>query len=195
MTLAVHPFAKRQTPDSHHSHFDGTWDELATLVKAYWSAGVTSPNNPGVQLVPMPPELVNRFFCNITPMTEEIPLQVSWQSRMPHEAPFFQITSPVDDIQSAKFPAKKVDIICYRHDILAADNDIPSDCLNADYYLININAYANDAPEPMHPTTMARNLLGLPGGTVPPVPYTPKEFAESIMYWNQHVKLSPSPNS
>jgi hypothetical protein len=189
--LAVHPFARRQVADSAHSHFEGSWDELVVLVQQAWRTGVTSPHNPGVQLVPMPTAMASRFFCSVVPVTSKLPLQVTWQPRVPGEAPFFQVSSPVSNVRTAKAPAHRVEIVCYRHDILAADNDIPDDVPLADYYLININAYATEAPEPMHPMTMARNLLGLPGGTVPPVPYTAQEFAQAVVYWNQHVRLGP----
>lgn len=41
--------------------------------------------------------------------------------------------------------------------------------------------------EPMHPLAMARNMLEKPGGTKSD--YSAQEFAESIYYWSQRVKV------
>lgn len=41
--------------------------------------------------------------------------------------------------------------------------------------------------EPMHPLTMARNMLELVGGTKSE--YTAKEFAEAVHYWSTHIKV------
>ena len=40
---------------------------------------------------------------------------------------------------------------------------------------------------PMHPLTMARNMLELPGGTKSE--YTAEEFAKAIYYWSQRVSV------
>src|SRR5262249_38220272 len=102
--------------------------------------------------------------------------------RVAGEAPFIQISS----LGTAKSPARHVEIILYSHETLAADGDAPA-TREADYYIVSVNAYPTPEPSPMSPMTMARNFLGLKGGTRPEVPYTAEEFARSIMYWGQHT--------
>jgi hypothetical protein len=44
--------------------------------------------------------------------------------------------------------------------------------------------------EPMSPIAMAKNLLGLPGGTH--ADYTAEEFARSILFWARHAMVMSS---
>ncbi|MEM0952113.1 MAG: tRNA (guanosine(37)-N1)-methyltransferase TrmD [Cyanobacteria bacterium P01_H01_bin.74] len=60
--LGIHPFVTRQTPESHHAHFNGSWDALLALTKKYWKNRVPSPNNPLVFLVPLPEAACEQFF-------------------------------------------------------------------------------------------------------------------------------------
>ena len=183
--IGVSDFVRRQTPESPHNHFAGTWDELCQLVLEHWEQRRVSPHNPEVMLVPMPAELLPRFFTGIVEVTENTPLQASFAPRAEGEDPFIQVTAP----GYSKMPARRVDIIAYSHEILAEDGDAPEP-KQADYYIVSINAYATEADEPMNPMTMARNFLHLKGGTQPKTPYTAQEFAESIVYWSRRVRIS-----
>jgi hypothetical protein len=87
-----------------------------------------------------------------------------------------------------KMPARRAEVILYSHETLAQDGDAPA-TREADFYIISINAYTTEQAEPMSPMTMARNFLGLKGGTRPETPYTAQEFAESILYWSQHARI------
>jgi len=80
-----------------------------------------------------------------------------------------------------KAPATQVRIICYAHDLLAKDGDNSTD---ANFEVITILAEIGEKA-PMPPVTMARNFLNAAGGTKGD--FTPQQFAESIMYWAQHV--------
>lgn len=182
--IAVHDFARRQTPESQHNHFGGTWEELIELVSRHWPRRRISPHNPEVALVPMPENQLHRFYAGIVEVTSETPLEAVFAPRVAGEDPYIQVASP----GGKKTPAKKVDIVCYSHEVLAKDGDAPA-VKEADYYIININAYATDEEEPMRPMTMARNLLGLKGGTKPEVAYSPEEFARAIVYWSRHVRV------
>jgi hypothetical protein len=184
--IGVLDFVKRQTKDSPHDYFDGSWEELVALVEAQWEHRKTSPNNAGVLLIPMPESILPRFYTSTVPVTENTPLQARFAPRVPGEAPFIQVTAP----GGVKSPARHVEIILYSHDTLAADGDAPP-IREADYYIVSINAYPTENPSPMSPMTMARNFLGLKGGTKPQVPYTAEEFARSIVYWSQHVHTTP----
>lgn len=183
MTLVgILDFVKRQTKDSPHDHFEGGWEELIKLVETHWEHRKVSPHNPGVLLVPMPETVLNRFFSSTVTVTENMPLQARFAPRVPGEAPYIQLAAP----GVAKSPAKAVEIILYSHDTLAANGDAPP-TREAEYYVVSINAYPTPEPAPMSPMTMARNFLGLKGGTQPKTPYTAEEFARSIVYWSQHV--------
>lgn len=177
-------FVRRQTPQSRHSHFEGTWDELMGLVLAHWDAAKVSPHNSGVRLVPMPEAIVGRFYTGIIAVTAETPLKVEFEARVPGEDAFIQVTA----CGQGKQPAKRVEIILYSHETLAKDGDAPLGG-ESDFYIVSVNAYASVEDEPMSPMTMARNLLGLKGGTKPEVPYTAEEFARSILYWSCHARV------
>lgn len=182
-TIGLIDFVRRQTPESKYNHFDGSWDELLDLVRAQWDKRAVSPHNSGVVLVPMPSELTHRFYTSIVEVTPCMALQAEFAPRVPGEDAFIQVSAP----GVAKVPAKRAEIILYSHDTLAQDGDAPP-TREADWYLVSINAYASEEDEPMNPMTMARNFLGLKGGTKPENPYSAEEFARAIVYWSRHVR-------
>lgn len=179
-------FVLRQTAQSPYDHFEGGWDELLALAETHWTKGAISPSNQGVWIVPIPDELAPRFFSSHILVDETTPLHAFFAPRAPGEAAYVQVVSP----KGQKQPAQRVELIFYRHEILAADNDAPNP-QTAEYYLVSINAYPTHAPEPMSPMTMARNFLHLTGGTQPSNPYTAEEFAQSILYWSNRVRVKP----
>lgn len=182
-TLGVTDFARRQTPESKHSHFDGSWDELLDIVRANWDKATVSPNNAGVRLVPIPANLSHRFYTGIVEVTPETPLRAIFEPRVEGEDAFIQ----VEAVGFPKAPAHSAEIIFYSHEILDADGDAPP-TREADFYVVSINTRASAEDEPMSPMTMARNFLHLKGGTQPDVPYTAEEFARSIIYWSKRVR-------
>lgn len=180
------PFVLRQTADSPYDHFDGEWVELLQWVEIHWDKGYVSPSNAGVWIVPMPDEIVHRFYSSHITADGETPLKAFFAPRAEGEASYIQVVSPNEEKQ----PAKRVEIILYSHEILAADGDAP-EVQTAAYYIVSINAYPTMEPEPMSPMTMARNFLHLAGGTLPSTPYTAEEFAQSIVYWSTRVRVQP----
>lgn len=186
-TIGVSDFVKRQTPASKYNHFAGSWEELVTLVQAQWPHRSVSPHNSGVMLVPVPDESLNHFFTSIVPVTETSALRAEFSPRVPGEAPFIQVEI-VGKGGASKFPAQRAEIILYSHETLAQDGDAPP-TREADYYIISINAYASREEEPMSPMTMARNFLGIKGGTRPETPYSAEEFARAIVYWSRHARI------
>jgi hypothetical protein len=182
--IGVSDFVRRQTPESAHNHFAGSWEELAALVHHHWPQRRSSPHNPGVALVPMPVKWLDRFYTSLVKITPETPLKATFAPRAEGEAAFVQIAAP----GYSKQPAKRVELVVYSHETLAQDGDAPEP-RQADHYLVSINAYASEADEPMHPMTLARNFLGLKGGTQPLVPYSAEEFAQAIVYWSQHTRI------
>lgn len=182
--IGVSDFVTRQTPQSKHNHFEGSWEELVCLVERQWPQRQASPHNSGVMLVPVPESELARFFTSTVPVTETSPLRAGFSPRMPGEVAFIQ----VEVADGRKAPAQRAEIILYSHETLAEDDDAPP-TREADYYIVSVNAYATTEPEPMSPMTMARNFLHLKGGTKPETPYSAEEFARSILYWSRHARI------
>lgn len=182
-TIGVTDFVRRQTPESKYSHFEGGWEELVEIVRANWHRREVSPHNSEVRLVPIPQDLVHRFYTAIVEVTPDTHLRALFEPRVPGEDPFIQ----VEAVGYPKAPARKAEIILYSHEVLDKDGDAPP-TREADFYIVSVNTYATDEPEPMSPMTMARNFLHLKGGTQPEVPYTAEEFARSIVYWSRRVR-------
>jgi hypothetical protein len=179
-------FVLRQTAQSPYDHFAGSWDELLEQAETHWEKGTVSPSNQGVWIVPLPDEDAPRFFSSHIVVDETTPLHAFFAPRATGEAPYVQVVSP----SGQKQPAQRVELIFYSHEILAVDGDAPEP-QTAEYYLVSINAYPSNEPEPMSPMTMARNFLHLTGGTQPSNPYTAEEFAKSIVYWSNRVRVKP----
>ncbi len=184
VSIGVLDFVKRQTPESPYNHFEGSWEELASIVAEQWEHRQVSPHNSQVMLVPIPQTLVHRFYTSIVPVTPDMTLKAEFSPRVVGEEPYIQVSA----IGTSKQPAKRVEIICYSHEVLAKDGDAPP-TREADYYIVSVNAYASGELEPMSPMTMARNFLNLKGGTQPEVPYTAEEFAQAIVYWSRHARI------
>ena len=160
-----------------NSYYSGTWDELETLVKANkddFEPGTGSVDN-DVILVNVPPQ---GFFTSVTEITPENEHLVEDREKVRVEG-----EKPVSMkfIRGEKQPADYVQIVCYRADVLAQDNDRSND---AEWEIIAINAQ-KDKRTPMHPTTMLRNANHDEGGTLRP--YSDAEWAEAYSYWETHA--------
>jgi len=169
-TIGTSDFVKRQTPESTFTHFDGTWSELEKLVDAYFYNHI-SGYKPGVVLIDVPAE---NFYMH-GPLKIGSKLEAKFEPRAAGEDPVLQIIN-----HDPKIVCNFVDIVLYRHDVLAEDDNRSTD---ATWEIVSINGKESNEPEPMKPVTMARNQLHLTGGTK--ANYTPEEFAKAIMYWNK----------
>jgi len=169
--IAVSDFVKRQTPESKFSHFGGTWDELLKMVYANFSKHRQGYRD-GVVLVSLDPA---NFFCGMVQATKDTKFKVKFEPRREGEAPFIQVLAE----GATKIPAKRVEIVLYRHDVLMEGKEASSE---AEWEIISVNAHPTEEEEKMHPLTMARNYLCLKGGTKGD--YTARQFAESIIYWS-----------
>jgi hypothetical protein len=99
--------------------------------------------------------------------------------RQPHEDPFVDIrgTGKPLKVQFAK-------VVLYSTETLLENDGERSGDYDWEIVAILTGPWEN---EPMTPLTMARNYLQKPGGTF--APYTPKEFAESIYFWSQFIRV------
>lgn len=174
MKIVVNPFCRRQTADSRYSHFAGTWDELVELVRNHFSGSEEK-----VVAVDVPPE---GFFSGVTKLSEGVELKAEFSARRKGEEPYVRITA----VGGEKLPASAVQIILYSREALGEDSSDPE----ADWEIVSINASASardGEPEPPTPVAMARNLLGMAGGTKRD--YTAEEFARAIIFWSQHAMI------
>ena len=81
-----------------------------------------------------------------------------------------------------------VDLILYRHDVLAENDEESTD---AEWELISVHAIPEGVDKlPMGPVTMMRNQLELPGGTK--AQYSSDEWAEAVRFWQQYAALDNS---
>ena len=174
-SIGISEFVKRQTPDSRFSCYLGSWEQLAQLVKAHFDDAKPGYRS-GVELVPVP---VDGFLSGVAEVTTRTPLRAVFEARRKGEDPYIIV-----EAIGSKLPAKVVDIVVYRKDVLESEGD---ETTGAEWDVISINARPDEQPEPQNPVSMARNFLGLPGGTK--AEYTAEEFAKAIVYWSHRAML------
>ena len=172
MRFALNELCRRQTADSRFSHFEGPEADLLGLVSAYFDTR-TPGYRDGVWLVPVPAE---RFFSGVVKVVEGMELKAHFGARRTGERPYIDIIA----VGGEKLPAQTVNIVLYSHDTLGSDATT-----DAEFEVVSINASAETGTEPLTPIAMARNFLGLPGGTA--ASYTADEFAQAIVYWSQRA--------
>jgi hypothetical protein len=186
MHIAVSDFAKsRHTKDSRYSYFDGSWEQLVQLVEANFSKAKPGYRD-GVVLVPVP---ANGFYSNTVQMSEGMELVGKYVPRRPGEKPYIQWTPS----GAAKMPAKNVDIVLYRHDVLVEGDEASAD---SEWEIISINAspweMKEGESEPMHPETLMRNYFIEAGGTEMKG-VTPEQFVELLRksreYWRNKMTM------
>jgi hypothetical protein len=178
--IGTNAFVKRQTADSNFSHFEGSWDELEHLIEEYFGVAVPGYRD-GVCLVPVP---FGGFKSGVVELTADTPLKATFEARRANEDAFVQVVA----LNGEKLPAKAVNVVLYRHDVLAVDSDATLDADGNHAYeweIISINAQPAEEEEPPTPMAMARNFLALPGGTK--AEYTAEEFARAIVYWSRRA--------
>lgn len=185
VTLGITEFALgRHDSLSGFSYFNGDWRDLLELVFKNWESRKPGYKD-GVVTVEVDP---SEFVTGLVILNEEMPLISKFGRRkaaLPGERPFINTTVP--GIAGAQ--AKHVVIVLYSHELLEEEG---ANSGEADYEIVTINASPYEGgklpdgleSEPMDPVTMARNFLGLPGGTK--AEYSAEQFARSIVFWNEH---------
>lgn len=181
--VACGEFVKRQTPESGFSHYDGSWEDLEDTVEfilSFPTNEVCSGYRDGVVLVTVP---ASRFYSAIVSLNEKSKMTANFAARREGEAPFIRISA-----KAKKQPAKYAQVVLYRHDVLAENNERETD---AEWEIVAIKARVTEEEEPMDPYTMARNFLHLEGGTKGD--FSAEQFAKSILYWNNHCMTTGKP--
>jgi hypothetical protein len=176
-SIGINDFVRRQIKESRFSHFDGTFEELLELVKLNFH-NQKQGYREGVVLVSVPSD---RFFTSMIEINKDSEIEVKMIKRRENED-----YAPIKIVKNAsKIPAKYTDIILYRRDVLLENNE---NTTNEEWEIISINSSIVENT-PMHPMTMARNMLEKEGGTKGE--YTGKQFAESIWFWKDYAMYEP----
>jgi hypothetical protein len=117
------------------------------------------------------------FLSGVVEIDKDTELSASFVARRKGEDPFIDVRAV-----GVALPAKAVDVVVYRHDVLTKDGDNSTD---AAWEIVSVNARPTEEEEPQGPVSMARNHLGLTGGTKHE--YTADEFAKAIVYWSRRA--------
>jgi hypothetical protein len=179
VSIRCSEFVKRQTKDSRFAYWEWTWEELEALVLKHFSEQQPGYRD-GVVLIPVPPE---GFYSSIIRVHAGDELSSTCEARQDGEGPAIVTTV----LNQSKTPARKVDIVLYRSDVLDEDHSRSTD---ADWEIISINASPIEQDVPMHPLTMAHNELHLEGGTK--AEYSKEQYLNSIIFWSQYSMTSGS---
>lgn len=170
-SIGINAFVRRQTGESKFSHSLWRLEVVATLAERFFHEAKQGYRD-GVMLVSVPPA---GFFSGVIEVGYDTILRATFSQRRSTEQPFVS----VEAVGATKLPAKHVELVLYRRDVLLEDNDASTEC---EWELVSINARPTEEPEPLTPMAMARNFLKLEGGTE--ADYSAKEFAEAILYWS-----------
>jgi hypothetical protein len=183
MEIKASKFVKRQTRESEFSYYDGSWERLERLSLGLFINGLSRD---GVVLANVPPWMNANFYSAVVPITEDIEFETVFEARREGEKPFKKSIA-----YGKKVPAKNVDIVLYRKDVLEEDPTDRDNLTGADWEIVSINCSPYEYDLPQSPSSMARNQLadteGGKGGTK--ANYSGDEFAKAIIFWNTHTMV------
>lgn len=179
MKIAFNNFARRQTADSPFSHWTLFDDALISQVQENF--GKAKPGyRDGVILVPVDPE---GFFSSVVKLNEGDKLEGEFKARRVGEDPRKTLHA-----KGQKIPAKSVDVVLYRKDVLAENKENTTD---AEWEIVSINASPEEGELPIMPDTLIANHFQLSGGTATNM--TDSEFVEalkkSVLYWKDKAMV------
>jgi hypothetical protein len=190
MEIKASKFVKRQTRESEFSYYDGSWEWIEAMATGL----LTEEGQPyiregyrdGVVLANVPPWMNANFYSAVVPITEDIEFETVFEARREGEKPFKKSIA-----YGKKVPAKNVDIVLYRKDVLEEDPTDRDNLTGADWEIVSINCSPYEYDLPQSPSSMARNQLadteGGKGGTK--ANYSGDEFAKAIIFWNTHTMV------
>lgn len=164
--------------EGDQKRYRGTFEELAAAVKANLHLGTpgTGSENGDTMLVPLDPGGFYTNIVEITPDNEHLVEEI-FEARVEGEAPVAKRI-----IRGSTYaPAKVVNIVVYRADTLAKDDDRST---WEEWEMVAILAQP-EAQVPMHPATMERNASNAVGGTKRT--YSDEQWAEARAYWAKHA--------
>ena len=194
--------SKRQTEKSSLTHWEISNVRLVELATAEVEAGRTKAGyRDGVVLVSVNPA---GFKTGVVELEDGDQLIGEYSSRREGETPRISIyvgqlrkfpTKPDSRFRyrsvSGKQPAKMVEVVLYRHDVLVENNENETD---AEWEIVSVNGHPTDEPAPIAPETLMHNHFGSDGGSNTNM--TPEEFEramrESFNYWKNKGMVTAS---
>lgn len=186
--LILSDFVRRQTPTSGHSHFEGTEEELLTLVAGDFHHAKQGYRD-GVVLVDVDP---SQFMSGTCTLKEGDELRGIYTARAPGEVP----RKAVGVVGGGKTPAQACQIVLYRSDVLAENDERTQPCI-ADWEIISINAQPTTEKAPIPLNALLHNHFGSSGGTATGL--NDADFVallrESFLYWKDKASPWTGPNS
>ena len=182
-TVSVNDFVCRQTKDSMKSYIKNlSFDEIAIHAQRQLVCGNYKQGyRDGVIIVQVEDKLLHHFICPFVRISNETKLRAVVTRRRSNETPYIQIRA----LNGTPLKTGSVDLILYRHDVLAETDEQTSD---TDWELISFHSIPEGIHDmPMGPVTMMRNQLQLTGGTK--AYYKSEDWAESVNFWQGHAML------
>ena len=185
MLVAVNDFVKRQVENSGKTYaktlsFDQIANHASTQMQ---NEKYRDGYRDGVRIVVANDLIKSDFICPFVKLNKNIKLISKLVCRREGEEPYIQVRA----INGSPVETGKVELIVYRHDVLAENNE---NTTSADWELISMNAIPRGLDKlPMGPVTMMRNQLNLTGGTK--AYYSKEEWAESVRFWQKYAALNP----
>jgi hypothetical protein len=159
--------------------------ELIPLIQSHWDnrePGYGRQDLDAVVVVPLQ-ELTeaqrSQFVCGWGRIEEASDFQSKVTTRSEGEDTYVETTAI-----GPALPSTSIQVVLYSAAALEENGGSRSSQADWEVVALLVSPWAN---APMEPLTMARNFLHKPGGTF--APYTAEEFAHSIYFWSQYVKL------
>ena len=177
-SIGISDFIKGNTNDKV---FKGNWEDVKKAVEFNFCRGVKGYRD-GVLLIPIDPTGFNCPVMKLKPGDRFVGI---YDKRCEGEDPRKKIWK-----YKSLPPAKRVNIILYRKDVLLETHD---ETTGADWDMIAVQALDIEGNEevPMDPTTLMYNHFQLSGGTSTKM--TAAEFTEalrkSLLYWKDRILI------
>jgi hypothetical protein len=184
MKIGWSNFALKRNTKAHHSSFKGNPKKLLDLVRKHWRKRVPGSGRSDTKKVVVVPILEKNlhklFDCPWARVEDAKYLSAKAVRRQDNEDAYIEVHGR----KGKKLPVKYAKVVLYSAEALLENDGERSG--DYDWEIVAILAGPWDN-EPMSPLTMARNYLQKTGGTY--APYTAQQFAESIYFWSQFVKV------
>jgi len=180
--ICINKFAMRQTVPGAWTHVpENLLEEIKKKVIQHFifGSGSSRPGfRDGVRLVRV--QFNDKLFpLPIVNLTPDSALSSSLEARRDGECKYIKtiVKSEEDRVMTSV-----LDVVLYSREALEGDSSGPE----WDYEIVSFNGLMpNGAEIPMEPTTMARNQLGLTGGTM--TDYPSIVWANSVHFWAIHA--------
>ena len=182
-SVGINEFVRRQIKGSGKTYSERlSFEDIALHSNQQLSKGkYKSGYRGGVVLVQVANHLLHHYICPFVKIDESTRLTAQLVRRRPEEETYIQIRA----LNGTPLKTGSVNLILYRHDVLAETNENTSD---RGWELISFHSIPEGVVNmPMGPTTMMRNQLQLIGGTK--AYYKSEQWAQSVKFWQEYAVL------